>query len=85
MTKDRLLVRASDIGQWGFCQRAWWLAQVKGAPHTRPERFQRGFAAHRAHGRLQIQADWLQRLGRALVALALLVAGVALLILLWSS
>ena len=82
MTKNRSLVRASDIGMWAFCQRAWWLAQVKGAPHRNPAVLQRGESAHRAHGFALLRAQWLQRAGLALVALALLVAGLLLLFLL---
>jgi hypothetical protein len=75
MTKNRSFVRASDIGLWAFCQRAWWLAQVKGAPHRNPVVLQRGESAHRAHGRTLVRAQWLHVAGLALIVLALLLAG----------
>jgi hypothetical protein len=75
MTKNRSFVRASEIGLWAFCQRAWWLAQVKGVPHRNPAVLQRGESAHRAHGRTLIRAQWLYMAGLVLVVLALLLAG----------
>ena len=42
MAKDRSLVRASDIGAWAFCNRAWWLAKVQHAEHENPAVFVRG-------------------------------------------
>ncbi len=77
--KDRSLVRASDIGVWAFCQRAWWLANVKEVPHQNPAVFQRGNAMHLTHGRTMRRARSLQQVGTLLLGLALLLAGVALL------
>jgi hypothetical protein len=81
MAKDRSLVRASDIGLWSFCQRAWWLAHVKDVPHRHPSILQRGQNAHAAHGRAVMRAQRLRLLGLGLVALAVLLA--ALMMLLW--
>ena len=81
MAKDRSLVRASDIGSWTFCRRAWWLAHVQRAEHENLAALSRGDDAHAAHGQAVIQANRLQRIG-----VWLLVAGVILggaLILLW--
>ena len=79
MPKDRSYVRASDIGQWSFCQRAWWLAQVRKAPHERPQRLDWGERAHAAHGRRTARAQWLQRSGLALLAGGLILLGLLLL------
>ncbi|MFZ1755972.1 MAG: hypothetical protein WBO46_24070 [Caldilineaceae bacterium] len=73
MAKDRSLVRASDIGAWAFCNRAWWLANVQKAQHENPTVLSRGDEAHEAHGQAVIQAGRLQRIG-----LWLLIAGVGL-------
>ncbi|MEZ4870232.1 MAG: hypothetical protein R3C14_53375 [Caldilineaceae bacterium] len=75
------LVRASDIGLWAFCGRAWWLARVQGAPHRRPERLARGEQAHAAHGRQVGRADRTAALGRLLIAGGLILGG--LLVLWW--
>jgi hypothetical protein len=77
MAKDRSLVRASDIGAWAYCRRAWYLANVRGVTHARPEVLERGTQAHTQHGRQVRQAGVMQRVG-----LWLLIAGVALVALL---
>jgi len=76
VAKDRSPVRASDIGAWTFCHRAWWLAQVQGATHQHPADRARGDASHRRHGRLLVRAQRLRRAG--LICLA---AGILLLLL----
>jgi hypothetical protein len=77
MAKDRSLVRASDLSAWAYCNRAWWLANVKGAPHQHPQQLAQGIAAHRAHGAGVRRATLLRRVGLALIALAalLMIAG----------
>jgi hypothetical protein len=81
MSKERSLVRASEIGLWAFCQRAWWLAQVKETPHRNPTLLNRGQEAHQRHGRALRAAQHLASAGRALVALAFLLVGAA--VILW--
>jgi len=79
MAKDRSLVRASDIGAWAFCRRAWYLANVRGVAHARPELLQRGTEAHIQHGREVVRAGTMQRLGLWLLIVgAILVALLAL-------
>ncbi|CAN5869151.1 hypothetical protein BH10CHL1_BH10CHL1_19870 [soil metagenome] len=74
MAKDPMLVRASDIGTWSFCHRAWWLAQVKRVPHQRPQVLQQGVTAHVAHGHAVVRAHRLQKAGLLLLAVGLLLA-----------
>lgn len=66
--------RASEIGEFVYCQRAWWLHQVQGHAPGHPARLARGEAAHARHARTLYLAAFLQRLALGLVALALLVA-----------
>jgi hypothetical protein len=68
MAKERSLVRASDIGSWAYCRRAWWLAVVKGAPHRRPERLHAGNRAHRQHGATVAGAAQRARWGWIMIA-----------------
>jgi hypothetical protein len=77
MAKDRSLVRASDIGAWAYCRRAWYLANVRGVAHARPEILQRGSEAHTLHGQQVRRAGTMQRIG-----LWLVIAGVILVALL---
>jgi hypothetical protein len=81
MNQDRSLVRASDIGLWAYCHRAWWLAKVKGAPHRNPAVLESGVVAHATHGRQVALAGTLQRLGLLLIAVALALA--VLILILW--
>ncbi len=74
MTEDRSLVRASDIGLWTYCHRAWWLAKIKGAPHRNPAVLEYGVAAHAAHGQQVASARLVWRMGLFLIAGALLLA-----------
>ena len=69
---DRSLVRASDIGLWATCHRAWWLAKVKGAEHRNPALLAAGAAAHAGHGAQVQAAGTARRAGRILLALGLL-------------
>lgn len=80
MSEDRSLVRASDIGLWAYCHRAWWLAKVKGAPHRNPAVLEAGRAAHAGHGSQVVRARTLQRVGLALSVTAALLAGLVLIL-----
>ena len=79
MPKDRSYVRASDIGAWSFCQRAWWLAQVQKTPHERPQQLDWGDRSHATHGRLTSRAQRLRKSGLALLAGGLILLGSTLL------
>ena len=80
MPKDRSYVRASDIGVWTFCNRAWWLATVQKAPHQYPERLAHGEAVHQQHGRQLTLSRQLYSIGLALLAVALILLGLFILL-----
>jgi CRISPR/Cas system-associated exonuclease Cas4 (RecB family) len=44
-------LRASEIGHYAYCARAWWLQRVKGVQSDNTEALGRGLALHSAHGR----------------------------------
>lgn len=67
------VIRASELAQYGYCARAWWLSAIKGVPTTHTGELARGEAAHRRHGR----GVWLGGVLRW-AAVALAAAGVAL-------
>ncbi len=69
-------LRASEVGQYVFCARAWWLANGIGAEVDNPAARERGKRFHRQHGQ-QLRVVWLlQGLGWFVLALA---AGAAIL------
>lgn len=80
MSERRTLVRASDLGLWSYCQRAWWLARLQGVPHRRPALLADGTAYHETHGMLAARAQGEAKGGRLLIACALLLTGLALLL-----
>lgn len=71
MSKDRSTVRASDVGSWTFCNRAWWLARIQKVAHRNPAQLKQGNASHLQHGQTVRRADSWQRCGRALIVFAL--------------
>jgi hypothetical protein len=67
------VVRASEVGSFAYCARAWWLGAVQGLcpQDTRP--LQAGQAAHERHGQRVLLGNALARLAWLLLALAGLV------------
>ncbi len=74
---DRI-IRASEIGQYDFCAKAWWLGSIEGVSPSNLSQLQAGTAAHEEHGRqvrrasqLQVAAFTLMGLGVIILLLAL--------------
>jgi hypothetical protein len=65
-------IRASEIGEYVFCRRAWWLRVVQGHVSANVADLTAGTAAHAQHGRAVGASSALR-----LVALLLLAAAVA--------
>ncbi len=68
------IFRASEIGEYLYCRRAWWLHQVQGLESANAPAMAEGVEAHAGHGRLVGAAA-------ALRAAALLLIGAAVLVL----
>lgn len=47
----RRLIRASEIGEYVYCRRAWWLHRSVGLEPAGRERRAQGAALHTQHGR----------------------------------
>lgn len=60
-------IRASEIGQYVFCQRAWWLGSVQGYRPVNEEALRAGAQAHQQHGRSMAASQSWQRVGYALL------------------
>ena len=77
MSKERLpIIRASEIGEYVYCARAWWLRRVADLEPDGRERREQGTALHRRHGRAVAGSRALVLLSVVLViaALAFIVA-----------
>jgi hypothetical protein len=70
------IIRASEIGEYVFCHRAWWLHQIQGHTSANVREMAAGAARHTRHGRLVSAAAAL----RALAVLLLLAALLAILL-----
>jgi hypothetical protein len=79
-TPDDDIIRASEIGQYAYCARAWWLRWVQGAAPSNKAALDSGRQAHRRHGRAVAGAYRQQRLALAFAVLALLLALAAILL-----
>lgn len=68
-----MIIRASEVGQYAYCARAWWLGRVLGYESERAEEMRLGQEAHRAHGRMVVGYQRLQQAAYILLLLALLI------------
>jgi hypothetical protein len=60
---------ASEIGEYAYCARAWWLGWVRGEERANQEKLAAGVKRHAQHGQQVVVAGWARRLGIALLAL----------------
>jgi hypothetical protein len=74
---DRI-IRASEIGQYDFCAKAWWLGSIEGVSPSNIRELQAGTAAHEQHGRQVQRASQMQIAAFALVALGVVILALAL-------
>lgn len=65
-------IRASEIGDYVYCRRAWWLRRVRAIASANVTQMSAGTAHHAQHGRLVERSLLLRRL--AYVALFVAVA-----------
>jgi len=64
------VIRASEIGQYAYCARAWWLGSVQGRPSTHTQEMAAGEASHLRHGRGVRASLWMNRLAYVALLLA---------------
>jgi hypothetical protein len=70
-------IRASEIGTYLFCRRAWWY-QKQDVPSQNQMELAGGSAFHRRHGRQVIRSGLLRLVGWLLLTLAIVLLAVAL-------
>lgn len=68
------VIRASELAQYAYCAKAWWLGSVQGVASSNTRELAHGEHVHRAHGR----RVWLAGALRVAAAIVIL-AGLALL------
>ncbi|HEU5016326.1 MAG TPA: hypothetical protein VFT66_27640 [Roseiflexaceae bacterium] len=72
MAKQRLpVIRASEIGEYVYCARAWWLHRVLELEPEGRERRERGTVLHQRHGRAVAGSRALLMVAFVLLILAL--------------
>ena len=64
-------IKASEIGEYLYCQRAWWY-RMQGAQSANARALEAGTLAHVRHGRGLRSVFWLRLAAFGLVVLALL-------------
>ena len=74
---DRV-IRASEIGQYDFCAKAWWLGSIEGVRPSNVGELQAGATAHAEHGRQVRRAAQMQLIAIGLVVLGTIVLLLAL-------
>lgn len=67
------VIRASEIGEYVYCHRAWWLRHVQGLTSSNVTELAGGTATHLGHGRLVGLASALRTLAILLLVAAALV------------
>jgi len=70
--KTGQVIRASELGQYAYCARAWWLGRVLGYRSANLENMAAGEAAHVRHGQKVVSYNRLRRWAYVSLALALL-------------
>ena len=71
--KDDRIIRASELGRYSFCAKAWWLGSVEGVPSANVREMDAGTSAHEQHGKAVQTSVWLNRVGIACLVLGALV------------
>jgi hypothetical protein len=72
MTTSRPLIRASEIGLYAYCARAWWLQTACGLKSKNTLMLHAGIQRHTQHGGKVTLAYRLRILGYSLFTVALL-------------
>jgi|YNPBryantNP2012_1023418.scaffolds.fasta_scaffold115813_1 microcompartment protein CcmL/EutN len=72
MSQSDRLLRASEVGLYAFCARAWWLQTVQGVSSRNRAALKAGAQAHARHGAVVARLHIARAVGYLLLGLALL-------------
>ena len=73
MARQRLpIIRASEMGEYVYCARAWWLRRVAGWEPAGHERREMGTVLHQRHGQAVVGSRVLLVLAGTLVVVSIL-------------
>lgn len=75
---SKVWIKASEIGEYLYCQRAWWL-RLQGAASANVEELAEGTRQHARHGRGWRMASGLRTLAVGLAVVAMILLAVQLL------
>lgn len=64
------IIRASEIGEYVHCERAWWLGRVQGVENANRALMEAGIERHHAHGQRVWRATMMQYAALLLAAIA---------------
>lgn len=67
------IIRASEIGEYLYCQRAWWYAS-QGYQTNNQKTMESGSVFHQRHARLIALSRWLQVLSYSLLAISIILS-----------
>jgi hypothetical protein len=74
---DRRWIRASDIGDYLYCQRSWWY-RLRGALSANAAEMALGTTQHARHGRRLRVISWVRLIAVGLILAALLMLWIEL-------
>jgi hypothetical protein len=66
-------IRASEIGDYVYCRRAWWLRRVRSVASINTPHFEAGIRHHQAHNQLVERSVWARRIAFAIIFIAVAV------------
>lgn len=76
---DNTVIRASELGEFVYCARAWWLHREQGVESRNVAALNSGRVAHDEHGRAVAAVASQRRLAMLLIGIAVAMAFVAVL------
>lgn len=63
-------INASEISDYLYCRRAWWLRRMQGVANANVRELRQGTTHHQQHGRLVQRSIWVRRLAMGLLFVA---------------